>query len=164
MSARRRLVLLALVALQALVPLALIGGNELALARGQEVRLKTVPVDPVDLFRGRYVALRYEISAVPDGGRLSPGDTAYVSLEQRGDRWVAVAASPLRPRDATFIRGRVLRAGDSQVEVEYGIETYYADEEEALRLERDTAQRGLYVDVVLDDDGQARIAGVEPVR
>jgi hypothetical protein len=40
----------------------------------------------------------------------------------------------------------------------YGIETYYADEDEAPRLEG--LQGRLLVDIVLDDDGKARIDGV----
>ena len=46
--------------------LAILGGmvaiNEHTLRTGREIVLKTVPVDPRDLFRGDYVTLRYDIS------------------------------------------------------------------------------------------------------
>jgi uncharacterized membrane-anchored protein len=158
MSGRRRLVFFALVGVQALVPLGLIGWNELALARGNEVVLRTVPVDPIDLFRGRYVTLSYEISRLPVARGTARGETLYVRLHEREGLWVGERATRERPAGGTFIRGRY--EGGS---IEYGIETYYADEDEAPRLEAE-ARRGLDVHVVLDDDGRARISGVEAVR
>ena len=160
MTRARRLAFLVAVAAQAVVPLALIGWNEVALARGSDVRLRTVPVDPLDLFRGRYVTLRYEISRLRVFGRASVGDTVYVELRQRGDRWTGYHASPDRPPDgSTFIRGRVRDSFGDEAAIEYGIETYYADEDEARQLER-RANGALYVDVVLDADGRARIDDV----
>jgi uncharacterized membrane-anchored protein len=45
--------------------------------------------------------------------------------------------------------------------IRFGIERYFTDEDEARRLE---GAGPLLVDVVLDGDGGARIAGVRPVR
>jgi uncharacterized membrane-anchored protein len=154
---RRKLVFWALVAIQALVPLGLIGWNEVALARGTEVTLRTVPIDPIDLFRGRYVTLNYEISQVSMAPGLSRGTTVYVALHRNGDRWTGERATTEKP-GGTFIRGTW--DGSS---IEYGIESYFTDEDDAARLERE-ARRGLDVRVVLDDDGRARISGVEVVR
>ena len=162
MTPRRRLLFAALVLAQALVPLVIIGGNELALARGTEVRLRTVPIDPVDLFRGRYVVLRYEISRLPAVYPARRGDTVYVELEEQDGAWTGTLAVPERPESRPFIRGRVTRVHGDEVDVEYGIETYFADEAEARRLEREAGRR-LRVDVVLDRDGRARIEGVELV-
>jgi uncharacterized membrane-anchored protein len=90
---------------------------------------------------------------------VARGDTVYVELERRGEVWSGDRASRVRPDGGDpFIRGVVTGGG-----IEYGIETYYADEEEARRLEREAAGR-LQVDVVLDDDGRGRVAGVEVVR
>jgi uncharacterized membrane-anchored protein len=151
-SPRRRLVFLAVVAAQLILPLAMIGANELALATGTKVTLVTAPVDPLDPVRGRYVELNYEISNLP--AWAASADTVYVELERRGDRWVVYDVHPIHPHgDRPVIRGQT--TGRSVV---YGIETYYADEDEAPRLE---GLRGrLLVDVVLDDDGKARIDGV----
>jgi uncharacterized membrane-anchored protein len=146
-----------LVALQAVVPLALIGWNELALATGETVTLRTVPVDPIDLFRGRYVTLRYDISSLRRPPGADPGDTVYVPLHRVGDYWTGERAWPTPPREHPFIRGRITSSG-----ITYGIETYYADEDEARRLERRAGT--LAVRVVLDEDGRARISGIEGVR
>jgi uncharacterized membrane-anchored protein len=145
----------ALVAAQALLPLALIGWNEQALASGTHVTLRTVPVDPIDPFRGRYVTLSYEISAVPAG--YGPSAVVYVPLSDGGESWVGGLPSSTQPDDGVFIRGIVGRTG----RIEFGIERYFADEDEARRLE---AAGPLLVDVVLEEDGSARIAGVRPVR
>ena len=147
---RRTAAFVVLVALQALVPLALIGWNEVQLARGTDVVLRTVPVDPVDLVRGRYVALRYDISSLS----ARPGTTVYVPLRRAGDHWTGTYLVTEKPGDGLFIRGRATPSG-----IVYGIETYYADEDEARRLER--AAGSLLVQVSLDGDGKARIEGVE---
>ena len=152
MSPRRRLVFFALVAAQLILPLGLIGMNELALATGTKVTLLTQPLDPLDPFRGRYVELSYEISRLPDRG--TPSGTVYVELIRKGDRWVVYRVHSTHPHgDRPVIRGD---AGDGFAV--YGIETYYADEDEAPRLEG--LQGRLLVDIVLDDGGKARIDGV----
>lgn len=157
MSPRRRLAFWTLVALQALVPLGLIGWNEVALATGTEVTLRTVPVDPIDLFRGRYVTLRYEISrlGLPEGTQT--GDRVYVPLHRSGEHWTGTRVLRARPHGGTFIRGTVSTTG-----IVYGIETYFADEDEARGLEEHAGE--LVVRVVLDDDGGARVSGIEAVR
>jgi len=152
---RRRLFWL-LVAVQVLVPLGLIGWNELALARGTEVVLRTAPVDPVDLFRGRYVRLGYDISRLPVEPGTEPGDTVYVALHREGAVWTGAAAMRARP-SGTFVRGTWDGA-----RITYGIETYYVDEDEARRLDRLVGR--IDMRIVLDADGRARISGIETVR
>ena len=161
MTRGRRLAFWAVVAGQAVALLALIGVNELALAGGEQVALRTVPVDPVDLFRGRYVTLRYEITTVqvPDG--TQPGDTVYVPLSHVGEAWQAGFALPKAPTDGTYIRGTVRSAAQGTAQVEYGIKTYFTDEDDARSLE---LAGQLLVTVVLEDGGQAHISRVEPVR
>ncbi len=57
-----RLIVLFLVALaQLAVPGSLIWKREQTLRRGSVWKLRTAPVDPVDAFRGRYIALEFEI-------------------------------------------------------------------------------------------------------
>ncbi len=155
MTGRRRLVFVALVAAQALLPLALIAWNEQALASGTNVTLKTAPVDPVDPFRGRYVTLSYEISSLPTP--YDAGATVYVPLTDGGETWLGGTPTDVRPDEGTFIRGYVGPSG----RIEFGIGRYFTDEDEARRLE---AAGPLLVDVVLDEHGAARIAGVRPVR
>lgn len=161
MKGRRGTAFALVVAVQALFLLAMVGVNELALATGKEVTLRTVPVDPLDPFRGQYVTLRYEVSRVqaPEGARR--GEDVYVPLHEQNRDWIGSLGYSEPPADGEFIRGTVRYTDGDSAEVEYGIETYYADEDEARRL---GYARSLRVTVVLDDDGRARISRVEPVR
>jgi uncharacterized membrane-anchored protein len=159
---RAVMVLAALVGLQAAFPLGIVAWNEWKIRTGTEVRLRTGPVDPVDPFRGRYITLRYEISRISVSD-AEAGDTVYVVLRNAGDRWTGDRATTERPSDdETFIRGRVRYGGGGFGEVEYGIETYYVDEDKARELESAAASRRMFVDVSLDDDGTARIKDVHP--
>lgn len=153
MTPRRRNAFVFVVALQLLFPLALIAWNEVALARGTDVTLRTVPVDPIDLVRGRYVTLRYEISNLQAPTSVEPGDTVYVALHPSGEIWTGEFLTTRRP-DGLSIRGRYTAAGPV-----YGIETYYADEATARHLER--AGGELLVRVSIGSDGHARVRKVE---
>ena len=153
MSRQRRFAFFAVVTVLVLFPLATIAYNELKLATGDEVRLKTQPVDPIDFFRGRYVTLSYDISRVRMDGNPAPGTTVYVPLRDTGPYWTGDFASTSRPPTGRFIRGQVTDAA----QIRYGIETYFVDEREARKYESAAASGGLYVDVVLDDGGKARI-------
>jgi uncharacterized membrane-anchored protein len=45
------------------IPLSMSQLNEEVLEKGVEYRFRTAPVDPADLFRGRYVALRFDAAS-----------------------------------------------------------------------------------------------------
>lgn len=152
MSRRARIAFLVVVGAQLLFPLGVIAYNEIKLATGTEVRLHVVPVDPLDFFRGEYVALTYDISNADIESGASPGDTVYVPLHRKGHYWTGDTAELVRPREP-FIRGRVI----SPMAVEYGIESYFVEEGEARQWEQAAARGDLYADVVLDESGDARI-------
>jgi uncharacterized membrane-anchored protein len=167
----------ALVGWQLLLLLGLMASRWAILAQGTTVLLSTVPVDPRELFRGEYVALRYGISSL-DVDRLAPrairppldtGDVVYVVLAPAdgGARlpWHAVALLDREPAEedlvrydpgALFIRGKVTWRWKNTVEVQYGIESYFVPEGEGLPLER-AAGTGLTVEVKVDPHGRAAI-------
>jgi uncharacterized membrane-anchored protein len=148
----RRTAFWVLVALQALVPVAMAGLREADVALGQHVLLRVEPVDPRDPFRGQYVALRYEINGVGPVDGVASGTRVYVPLHREGDVWNGSFATTSRPDGGTYIRGRV-RSG----QIEFGIEQYYADEDEAERLGAALASRRVYADVALGSDGRATL-------
>lgn len=141
---------------------------------GREVVLKTEPIDPVDLLRGRYVRLNYTISRVPP--LLFTGDTPdyfdtgakiFVRLQEGADGfWTAAeAAVGAIPDDAgpveIWIRGETrfrMASTDNPTSVTYGIERFYAPETQAPEIEarmRDGAVTGIVVAVA--NDGRAQI-------
>jgi uncharacterized membrane-anchored protein len=161
-SSRRRLALVVVVCVQLALPLALAGLAAADLAFGAEIRLQAEPVDPVDVFRGNYVVLRYEISSLPVLGEVRRGDTLCARLQESDGVWRANYADPGKPT-GTVICGRARNdasPGES-VRIEYGIETYYASAERAREIEESIAQGDLYVVIDLDADGSARIKRLE---
>ena len=162
MSRSRRIALLAIVCVQLALPLTLAGLAAADLAFGQEIKLKAQPIDPLDVFRGNYVVLRYEISNLPVLGEVRRGETVCARLDESNGVWRASYADPGHP-SGTVICGRArddASPGDS-VGIEYGIETYYASAERAREIESSIASGQLYVIVDLDDDGSARIERLE---
>ena len=165
MSRPRTLVLVAVVLAQIAVPLGLAGLAAADLAFGREIRVKAQPVDPLDIFRGNYVVLRYEFSSLPTGFDVDRGDRVCISLYKTGENeWRSGGSvTPERPSGGEAICGRAGRdaVAGGEVAVEYGIETYYASESRARELERSISRGQLYAVLDLDDDGSARIERIE---
>ncbi len=161
MKMKPRLAFLLIVAFQLLILLGLIGFKEATLATGLEVVLQTVPVDPRDIFRGDYVALRYEISTldnIPGYWAVKAGDKAYVRLEQRGDVWKATSISKkCEDKWPVLISGEVTSISGKQVNLKYGIESYFVPEDKGLEIQR---ARDIKVQVSVDRAGKAIIKGL----
>lgn len=135
---------------------------------GQEIRLRTVPVDPRSLFRGNYTRLNYDISRITlsdTGATTVPryGEVVYVKLKQ-GEKGLYEfdGASLSPPQQGLFIRGRIqarrwLRGGTYPVR--YGIEAYFAPKKKALELEKQLRDGGVAV-IMLADNGKAALKAV----
>ncbi|WP_456275913.1 GDYXXLXY domain-containing protein [Bacillus sp. AK128] len=111
---------------------------------GEEIRLKTEPVDPRDIFYGDYVILHYTISTIPkelfvDSEELSYDEPVYVVLEQDGDYHQAVSVSRNEPNiedDQIILKGRYLyNFNEQELFIEYGFERYFIPEGTGVELE-----------------------------
>jgi len=157
----------------------MIGFKYYTLHFGAQVLLKTMPVDPWDMFRGEYVRLGYEISSIKSGSLednlFSPGrendiergsvknQTVYVVLEKKDKYWGAVSIWDKKPQlkdGQVLIKGRLqyYDPGRAEYRLTYGIESYYVPEGEGKKLER---QRSLDVLVRIDGFGNAVIDRVD---
>ncbi len=147
---------------------ALVGVKQYTLLAGEDVLLRTVPVDPRDLFRGDYVILRYEISTLdltaldtdirPEDlmETATFGATLYTAFSVEEGYAEPTGVFTERP-PGRFIRATVRRAGPGQtVELDYGIESFFVPEGRGLEIER---QRGEAVEVrvAVDRFGSAAI-------
>lgn len=131
--------------------------KEYTLQTGKEVLLKTVPVDPRDLFRGDYVTLGYTISALnlTDGQaedsnymNYTNNDRIYLALEFKDGYGVPKKIYKNPPDSELFIKGRAKgiiyeRSGNNEskplvrrLRVEYGIESYFVPEGLGGEIER----------------------------
>ncbi|MDZ7689317.1 MAG: GDYXXLXY domain-containing protein [Halobacteriales archaeon] len=130
---------------------------------GEEVVLEVVePVDPRDVFRGQYAVLEYSITTLnltmlPSD--VEEGDTVYVTLEEEGEYWVAVDASTRTP-DATCIRGEVESVRGDTARVSYGIENFFAEPEEARRIEEERWRNDVAGIVAVDSRCGSVLRGV----
>lgn len=111
---------------------------------GKEVRLKTEPIDPRDIFYGDYVTLNYTITTIPkelwlDSEDPSYDDPVYVVLKQDEEyhEAIAVSSSPPKPKDGEVImKGRYLYDfSENEMFIEYGIERYFVQEGTGRELE-----------------------------
>jgi len=106
-----RLIVFALVACaQIAVPASLIWKREQTLRQGSVWKFRTAPVDPVDAFRGRYVALEFEAEAQqispPPNARY--GQTVFVSLRPDAEGFAIIdQVLPHRPDGHDFIEARL---------------------------------------------------------
>jgi uncharacterized membrane-anchored protein len=131
----------------------LIGLKEYTLRTGTEVLLRTVPVDPRDLFRGDYVILRYEISTINIGNThvnwgSFKGSNIYVTLVVEDGYGSATGVSFEKP-DGLFIYGKITEASEAEITLNYGIESYFVPEGAGKLIE---SQRGNGLDVRVSID------------
>jgi len=118
---------------QLAVPASLIWKREQTLRHGSVWKFRTAPVDPVDAFRGRYVALQFdvetqEISPPPDAGS---GQTVFVTMRQNAEGFAEidqVLASP--PPGDDFIEAKL--AGKT---VSLPFDKYWVNERDAPAAE-----------------------------
>ncbi len=171
----RRGLLVGAAALQVVLLLAMTGLNAAPYFVGETIRLKVVPVDPRDLFRGDYVILRYDLSTVPAEGiegiadSRSGGDhwrphepeeqTVYVSLEKdvQGDCWHATKFSVRRPTSGKFLRGTYRRYCYGGTNIIYGLESFYVPEGTGRQYEDAARQRKLVAEIALAPWGTGKL-------
>lgn len=179
---RWRFGLIALVVLaQAAVLVHMIAGREMLLANGRQIDLKVVPVDPRDLFRGDYVTLGYEISAIPVTnivGSVKTGQRVFVRLARTEAGWEARSVGHERPakgpthddvvlaahvvhapRETATVSGPGAASGRSEARVvlRYGIEKFFVPEGEGREIEQQVTAKDVVAHIAVGDDGTAAI-------
>lgn len=172
-----------------MVILGFVAMKEYTLRNGIEITLKTVPVDPRDLFRGDYVVLHYEISTIDlnsypidqeylyhdmdyvvTGNRVNKitsvkeGDEIKVVLDSVGQNvyHVSKVYKKLSPKkNEIYLKGKVTKLNDynNTIEVNYGIESYFVPEGKGREIERARGGDTL-VKVVVDQSGRSVIKSV----
>ncbi len=171
-TTRRTPWVVAAVAVQlVLVPVAVFGQLSARLT-GDEVLLRVGPVDPIDPFRGAYVALSYP-DLQPDEtqsdalyGRKRDHDEdrgrLYVVLEERDGVQVAAEYTRHRPDGRTY-----LACDDDSWMLRCGIESLFLPQRKAAEVQRDINQSGLEpqpTEEYFDEDGNPIDESGNPVE
>ena len=156
----RKIALVAVLQL-ALVPLA-VWPQLSARATGDAYRMRVAPVDPIDPFRGAYVDLRYP--DLRDDGMSDPpsmedgeGGDVYATLVEQDGLWVLGEYTRERP-DA----GPYLACDDRSWAIRCGIESWFASQGEARRLEAAVNGDGAVATIKIDSRGNAAIVALDP--
>ncbi len=136
------------VAAQLAVPAWMIVGKERVLREGAVYKLKTMPVDPADLFRGRYVALAFEEASAPrtPGEVYESDERVYIVLENGADGFAHVARiSRIQPSSGDYVRVRVDYdyPPEARVRFLFPFNRYYMDEYKAPQAEAAYRQHNL---------------------
>jgi uncharacterized membrane-anchored protein len=92
MKGWRRIVFVLVAFAQLAAPASLIWKRENTLRKGSVWKFRTAPVDPVDAFRGRYVALQFEVETqeVTPPANAESHRTFFVTLKQDAEGFAEV--------------------------------------------------------------------------
>jgi uncharacterized membrane-anchored protein len=173
--------LIAIVLLQVLALVAMVGMKQWTLNTGTPIVLETAPIDPRSLFSGDYVRLNYIISQLRPyelGGEreFKAHETIYVLLKKEEPYWQPVSVHhgmPAVPPDHAAIKGKVSYVGSSlwnpqlrayekvtYLQIRYGVENYYVPEGEGRVLERPKEGETVSIRLAVDKFGNAGIKAV----
>ncbi|MFA6187246.1 MAG: GDYXXLXY domain-containing protein [Phycisphaerae bacterium] len=178
----RKLLIIFVVALQILMLAFMAGQREYVLRTGKTIYLRTVPVDPRDLFRGDYVTLRYEISTIAEShlrdelSKIANNDymrdkKIYVVLKvDANDVADILYATDKKPqKGAIYICGRIAYPTSGfmfgveykTINVRYGIEAYFVEQGKGRQLEQRRRNNTPFreAEIALGSNGIAVIKG-----
>lgn len=158
--------------------LSMIWGHQQARNNGTEIILDMEPVDPRSLFRGHYVIIKtplHEIKLIDvlGGDDFNKGDKIFVSLTKgQSENFVISSITKQQPAEgAIFIQGRVWSYwkiiqdftghSDKTINIQYNIESYFADKVSALALEKKVEESKMRIILAVDKNGKAVIRGLE---
>jgi uncharacterized membrane-anchored protein len=161
--------ILLVVAIQTLALGYMIVDRQAVLNSSRVVTLKVAPVDPMDPLRGEYVILRYAISTLNAGelqgeDQFNPAETIYVTLENKGEEWAAVAIGhrPVATPGGVVIKGTINRIDQptgaaANLNVDYGIESFFVPQGMGRDIENERQKGDLTADIAIDPQGRAAI-------
>ncbi len=129
---------------------------------GEEYRLRVAAYDPIDPFRGAYVDLDYPDLGTPRAGQQSGRDipghgSVYVPLVEDGDVWRGAGWSTARPG-----AGPYLSCAADGWRIRCGIESWFADQDEARIVGERLGRAGGVATVRVDGRGHAVLVGLDP--
>lgn len=139
---KRWLVLGALVAVfaaQWAIPTVSIHRHQTVIEQGTAYRFRTLPVDPVDPFRGRYVALRFAAADidVPEDARYPSDADWYAAIATNSAGFATLAAPQPEPPAGDYLEVSIAgRPAPDRLHVELPFDRYYMDETMAPEAER----------------------------
>lgn len=170
----RKGLILALVLTQFGVLAYMAGEREWIRQRGEQIYLRTAPIDPRDPMRGDYVSLSYGLNLVDisryrgkiPAAQLKRGTPVYALLKGGADDVYELDyLSDQAPPDGIYLRGQVNRdVLSGHIAVSYGIEQYFVEQGSGRAIEsrrdgRDGIQVPLEMAVAVGSNGLSVLRG-----
>ena len=122
---------------QLAVPGWMIFEQERTLRHGAEYRFETEPLDPYDLFRGRYVALRFKAAEVERKGDLKFGQKVYVAVKPNAAGFAEIEQISLKPLSGENVFQATYRGSwSNRHRLEFPFNKYFMDETRAPAAEK----------------------------
>lgn len=134
--------------IQIAMPVSMIAQREITLRNGRQFRFRTMPVDPYDAFRGRYVALRIEQTNVPLINKIKfvSNQKVYVRIEENDQGFTNMTEVTVnRPEGYDYLQARVDYVFRKKIYLRLPFDRYYLDENIAPAAEqayREHSRRG----------------------
>ena len=128
----RLLILISLGIIQLAVPGFMIYRQEQILHRGHEFKFKTAPVDPYDAFRGRYVALQFDVTSNDKHPNFPPQTRQiWVRFETDPQGFAKITEESAKPLTGDDVLLASLRYDRLQLP----FDRYYMDENKAPKAD-----------------------------
>lgn len=130
---------LAIAVFQLMTPIAQIWKYEDVLRNGKPYKFRTMPVDPYDAFRGKYVALYYAdtVATHEQDSGLRYGDPAYVTLLQDENGFAQfenlLSAPPL---SGDYLCVEYMYGSETKAHFRLLFDRYFMEESKAPKAER----------------------------
>ncbi len=153
---RKKYLFFAIAFLQIVFLSSMIWFHQAKLNKAVRILLETVPYDPMSIFRGRYVSLRYHISELPASllrgvsvDQLKNREELFVALKKKGDYWEAEGIYINKPKGALYLTARTPESiyfydygKKDKIYLQYGIESFFLNEKLADEVETSVSYRG----------------------
>ena len=152
---------------QLYIPAGMIMQREKILGYGQVFKFKTAPVDPTDIFRGKYITLRFDATEWKSDTDFSFEEEVFVKLSTDSLGFASIADVTVNAPGETsdYVKALIRNAGDKKFWVDYPFDRFYMEESKAYNAEqsynrasRDSASVAYALVLVLD--GKAVVADV----
>ncbi|WP_232697269.1 GDYXXLXY domain-containing protein [Brevibacillus daliensis] len=162
-----------------LVPLLFLGSMlvvpGITLLSGTSVTLKTIPLDPRDLFYGDHVNLQFEASQVSINkadkdvlttlkNRSSDTVSVFVEIVPDGDLYVVKQVTLHEPESGIYIKGEAYTSMEpNTIQVNYSFDVFYVEENKGLELE-ELSRNGELIAELKVWRGHTILQKVAPIR
>jgi GDYXXLXY protein len=133
---------IAMCLLQWLVPAKMIYDSENLLREGTQYRFRTLPIDPSDPFRGKYITLNFEATSITltDSTDWKPGEAVFVSFTTDSAGFAqADAISRDEPSSGSYLKTTISYRTTNkpfQVFFELPFDRFYLEESKAPQVEQ----------------------------